>query len=726
MVLGAGGGGSGRAVFVTAATGVVSVVQDDALEASFAGTRSHAGVAAAEGSWSPGGTGGRMARHGLRPAAKLLREFDGVAGLNAELGAAYSLYCMGDVGGALGVASELDPRGGALDDALVVMSRALLDATPASDPRWAAATLGERGVSEAEAAAAGAGSAIVRRLLEAKARKHQSLLSLLSQLGWWEVLSVETRAKLQSHGELLASAQRLREVHQDMVEALGLEAGSLLSEVYLGAMHEVLAEAGVDLTAFAGSGLGTQDVFYARVSTVPRIVAHLAQQSSKVLGEASANGEAWAAAQFAIVGGVGALLGAAFLAGREYAASYGEVYGFGAGTPAAVQGLGAVPRWWSDDGELLNELAGHVTLALSLFRSLGVLVSPMGKLLIEVTGAALDVYLGLLGELVDAAVGKPELAAARAVALQDAAQELIGGLAESAPELAYELGQKYGAYTVLVGLALAADDADDRLTFLMDTYGSDGFADAAFQAFMASGRHASLLRLGEAYPAQLSHFLESRESLAWIHAFATGETAKAGALLSGAAGEERTSAARRKTLVSLAKLAHLADGAPLDSEAVASADNELYVIRAQELLPESAERVLTPRELVLAYISEEMGGDAQSRFVLALELIERAGGALAELEPLVWRAVVTADPWPELAQLRVESAVDDATLQEHLRSSMLYAVATSRELADVPSLDALGEVVGEIEGDEREAWTSGGVSILLGDVLRMVSEESNE
>lgn len=163
------------------------------------------------------------------------------------------------------------------------------------------------------------------------------------------------------------------------------------------------------------------------------------------------------------------------------------------------------------------------------------------------------------------------------------------------------LAEKYRDFEILARLADSSGNTSDLATLMnkFDEPQAEAFARFIYQWYVDNGKTGHFLNLltesddllgGPAKPSLgvLRVFLSERPQLAWIYAVRCGECAYAGELLFSLATQESTLLARKKTMLSLAKLCY--HTCPLQSQSIdehlAAIDLSLQVVSHQESIPE--------------------------------------------------------------------------------------------------------------------------------------------
>ena len=235
---------------------------------------------------------------------------------------------------------------------------------------------------------------------------------------------------------------------------------------------------------------------------------------------------------------------------------------------------------------------------------------------------------------------------------------------------ATSLAEKYLEFVALIAVCEAAGDRG-RLDQYMERFADQRFSDFVFEWHLKEGRPDKLLsavdsakesrnRLETRRAQELDRFLKSggHEGIQWLHEIGMGDFETAGETLAELGKEESRVLARKKTMLSLAKLAALASEADdaIISETVSEVDHHLNVVAAQEQLPKEIfkeKRVLTPQELVEFYTDEGLNRDADAvDFKRALDLIQYVPPSSAlshdDLRRRVWCRAVKRDDWTKL------------------------------------------------------------------------------
>jgi len=161
-----------------------------------------------------------------------------------------------------------------------------------------------------------------------------------------------------------------------------------------------------------------------------------------------------------------------------------------------------------------------------------------------------------------------------------------------AKELLIKLAEKHLDFDVLIDTC-EHDNDEIRLREYMRLYCHHGFTSHLFQYYLARGKRRKLLCLPTEVSQDLAQFLKEKHqsSILWAHALAMREYSTAACALTDLADQEKRSLGKKKTLLSLAKLAALADKPENHQQLIQQTNQKLYVANmqiAQSLQPARA------------------------------------------------------------------------------------------------------------------------------------------
>jgi len=230
-------------------------------------------------------------------------------------------------------------------------------------------------------------------------------------------------------------------------------------------------------------------------------------------------------------------------------------------------------------------------------------------------------------------------------------------------EEAASLAEKYHEFDALVRLCEDTGNKE-KLEQYMDQFADYKFSEHVFAWYVKEGKQGRLLSSTSAGRSkELGQFLSGHTGLSWLHDINTGRYQQAAETLGNLALQETEILSRKKTKLSLSKLAALASDAS-DEDVVASIDKieaETNLILAQEQLPRPVldslgfdrenMRVLTPREMIEMYISDENSEGDHIDFKKALDLLNYYTGDEDELSQLrlhIWSRSILRNTWTDI------------------------------------------------------------------------------
>ncbi|GAB0092436.1 Nuclear pore complex protein Nup133 [Sergentomyia squamirostris] len=218
-------------------------------------------------------------------------------------------------------------------------------------------------------------------------------------------------------------------------------------------------------------------------------------------------------------------------------------------------------------------------------------------------------------------------------------------------ELAAKLAEKYLDFQILVAIC---DRTKNQLK--LEEY-IERFKDLEFSQFainwhLRQNKQQDLFDRFKSNQAALGRFLHDHPSLAWVQFLFNGELLKAAETLYALAQNETELIARKKTILSLAKLSFFAAGE--SSAEIEMINNELNLIEYQEQLPlgilqafgydTENPKVLRPEEIINLYISDENDTATEYDFRKALEMLQFVEDN-HDVKHKIWCATILRDSW---------------------------------------------------------------------------------
>eukprot|EP00051_Salpingoeca_urceolata_P007178 m.95301 g.95301 ORF g.95301 m.95301 type:complete len:1139 (+) comp15148_c1_seq2:206-3622(+) len=511
-----------------------------------------------------------------------------------------------------------------LDQAVLSLSEEVLDSAPASDPRWA-----EDASSVAEES-----SLIILEQLKAKMKRHENLFRMLGSVHtgdniclWnklsvvpFEGASVATQSVLCERGELLAVAIKLRELHTAWP-------GNLVDE----AVAQVLHHRGLSVQFDPHTRLGPHDLFYRQVSRVFEIFPALVYEEEKVF--ASRHGPDHQEARVEILRA----------ANRLFEQLFQEVFAFREGhrllyTPLSREDGSPAAEFYvgftfSDSvrnavveqckATFHKAIEGGTPHATHMFQQLRVLADCLLSGFEEQRSALRN----------ENATEKERLVTESFVEVR---QALIQPFVDEPSQRANAvyLAETYKDFAALV---ILCQNEPERLDHYTLHFGKE-FSDFLYDWYWDRGERAKLLAQPAKHNMELGNFLESHDSLRWLHEIRTDEFSKAHQTLLKLAQRENHLYEKRKALFSLSKLALVAaNDESHHEETWTEMNRELDLLEFQAALPSATQqaffkgqtqRPLSAEELVDLLVPDAHAGDARLRLLAddhvlqALELLE--------------------------------------------------------------------------------------------------------
>jgi len=254
----------------------------------------------------------------------------------------------------------------------------------------------------------------------------------------------------------------------------------------------------------------------------------------------------------------------------------------------------------------------------------------------------------------------------------------------------------------------------DKLEQYMEKYSSTDFSSHVYSWYVKEGKQNRLLSLSKTRHNQdLTSFLTSHNDISWLHQLQTHKFDAAAETLTNMALHESEILARKKTQLSLAKLAALAGDDDEREERVAGVDQEMCLVAAQEQLPTSvlsqfgfdreSMRVLTPREMIELYIGEENVEADHIDFKKALDLLGYVNLEEEEKENIwlhIWCKSILRNTWTDIDKDNPVESVRDTVFFRLVEFAFMQGADISTYL---PSPDRIIECeeLGQLRTDQN-------------------------
>ena len=530
--------------------------------------------------------------------------------LTDQLKAAFLLHCKRSNSQAEAIVEELFPvvdspevLDSYMDRLVVGLSKDLIDDFPASDPRWVESLpqSGNTGI--------GSSSLLVLHQLEDKLTCHQYYLSFLKSVGIWSrlsgiterAMSISTAVKLAEHAEKTVAAVTLRTVHLD----------------HQGVIDQAIKTCLLERDVTVSGNLTDQDHFYREISKIDDIIPTLV---SVIRFSIRSDCPRDLLATITSATTVTLTIIRECLAARnkrmaEFQYKCGK-YEF-------------LPWTSTKRVEMMEIFKLTLEHALGIAEDQGIR-HQLNQQLVQLADIVLDSYSGQL----DSVRGNQEKVSDVEKCLKRDRSALIGQLVDKKVyEEAAGLAEKYQDWDSLVRICEETNNKE-KLEQYMERFNNTEFSSHVYSWYVKEGKQNRLLSLSKSrHTSELTNFLTTHNDISWLHDIQTGNYPQAADTLTSIALGEREILARKKTQLSLAKLAALASRpGPQTEEKIASVEQEMCLVAAQEQLPTSvlsqfgfdreSMRVLSPREMIELYVGDENVEADHIDFKKALDLLD--------------------------------------------------------------------------------------------------------
>lgn len=226
------------------------------------------------------------------------------------------------------------------------------------------------------------------------------------------------------------------------------------------------------------------------------------------------------------------------------------------------------------------------------------------------------------------------------------------------------LAEKYCDFPSLIQICELTNNKN-RLDGYIEKFAAQDFAGFLFSWYVKDGRQGQLVeRCRRGGTTELTEKLSEHPYLSWVQAALTDELRLAANTLHSLAVQEVELVTRKKSMLSLAKLALLASDESEDNvtDYVKRIDNELALIAYQEDLPAQVLttygydieklRVLVPRELIMLYTSSDNVIANEYDFKKALDLLEYVEREedKSSLKLQIWARAARRNQWDNVGK----------------------------------------------------------------------------
>ncbi|KFM70993.1 Nuclear pore complex protein Nup133, partial [Stegodyphus mimosarum] len=514
-------------------------------------------------------------------------------------------YCKGDMESCEKLIIEISTENSDLDEAVVSLSLGIIDDYPVSDPRWC----------ESLPAGSVSSSLIISYQLEDKLKAHECLLGFLKAFDLFDKLSyskvgdviIPTKVFLCEHAEKINAAKALRLFLTDH------------NEVIESAIRECLYRRDIEVK----SHLTPQDVFFREVSAFHTVFPSLLDWEIEELNA----DESLPKALNAIMT-INKIFAGLLEAITEYRQNKAEIYGLHTRNPE-----GEFLPWTARSGS--SGIRGYLRqqLDINVHRAMKITDSiQIQGVLFQQYMEILDFYLASYKSQLDSL--KPDKQTTLRKEYEKERNDFIEPLlAVGQYERAAALAEKYLDFGLLIRICEEIGNKD-RLQRYMVQFSEQKFSEFVFKWYLDKGQRGKIFDKELGQKDVLGNFLQNYEKLKWIYHMQEEEYDAAYSTLKELALKETEFLNRKKTLLSLSKLAALVSDAPEDikNNQIEAINVEQDLITHQEALPVATVensgfdpknmRVFTPEELIELYVSEENTTANAYDFKIALDLLQ--------------------------------------------------------------------------------------------------------
>ncbi|XP_071497608.1 nuclear pore complex protein Nup133-like [Diadema antillarum] len=529
-----------------------------------------------------------------------------------------------------------------LDQAVATLSQELIDDFPASDPRWAE--------SVPQDSMASTGSLILLHQLEDKMKAHEHLIKFIKDVGIWDMLhSVAVRdtpqtthSLLSEHAEKLGAARMLCNQpakFQGLIDA---------------AISRALRRRKQDQVP---SGLTQRDIFFRQVSKIEDFVSALLEEEQDLLSN-----ELTPQDTVNIISNVNTIIHSVLQEAWHLHQSRSLVF-----QPHNMAATVSLPfiSWIAASGPKGMRALLVQQHNLTVSRAVGCAEDAQSRSgLFRQLQALTDLLLeGYVAQLESTMLAEGEDSLAYAELEQRYTQErsaFIHPFLEFGQyERAAVLAEKYCDFGILVELCKTGPGSRDRLHYYMDQFSNKGFSDFVFKYYIDRGQRGKLLT-DFAHRPELEEYLQPHDHLGWLQDLHTNSYSQAQATLTKLAMRESLSISKKKTLLSLGKLAALASN-DRHGEEIREIDAELDIVMHHEQLPrelihnlnlnEDDLPCMMPQQLIEMYVCDKNTSSNEYDFKKALDLllyIQKGSPIYNNLKLKIWSRAILKDSWNEM------------------------------------------------------------------------------
>ncbi|CAL1542422.1 unnamed protein product [Lymnaea stagnalis] len=528
-----------------------------------------------------------------------------------------------------------------IDTIVTSVSSDLIDDYPNSDPRWAE--------SAKKDSTNHSTSVIIIQQLNDKQKAHDLFINFLKKYNLWNKLGVvgvrgsvmPTRLLLCEHVEKIEAAKALRELHAEHHKMVDF------------CINKVLRQRQVNVP----QTLAAQDMFYREISKIHEIAPVLLIYEKEIMSSEQSSRNIVTA-----IKSVNAILETILFCALRYRQQTVEMY-------AADNEV--IPEYipWTATSIMRKLITEQIFITLDKGIQEARELDIQGALFQNILGLAdivMDGYASQLRSLQYHPDRSDDYNKLEREFERERHKLIIPLLEHKQFDRAASLAEKFEDFEMLMRICDETNN-QDRLQKYRTQFADKGFAQFLFNWYMKEGKRSHLLSQHAAQGDELSKFLASGnvQYLSWLHEIKRGNFLDAHLALSTLGKAEKNFLAKKKTLLSLGKLAALASDDINDNgkENIEAINEELDLMLHQEQLPAEtlynvgmdpgSMRVLSPEELIELHISEHNRSANELDVKKALDLLYYIDKDSIDVEALklhIWCRAILMDSWDEMDQ----------------------------------------------------------------------------
>ncbi|UXI16765.1 hypothetical protein NH340_JMT02708 [Sarcoptes scabiei] len=545
-----------------------------------------------------------------------------------------------------------------LNDMVVMISADICDHIPHADPRWSDFIEAENSVDslmmrlEDSGSGSVSGSVMISNQLEEKLSFHQQYIDLLRQTHVWELLQsstsnesrLPTRLILCEHIEKLLACLSLKKLQSRF--------GAIIEQT----MKQVLQKRNL-ATKLENSHLTNQDLFYSKATKVDDFFWELIDLEQKEMNLDHSNpDENLIIAVTDIITNVfgeiclyrqtnGSIYGSIIIADCDFIVWNSEQHHSGI-RDCWVKQLDFFVRCFQIDS----------TLSAISVETDDERWNQIGQRLNDLTDIICDNFVLQLKYLTE---GNEKHSTLRRQFESIRSKCLESLLRIKQYNRVALLAEKYEDFDILIKLCEETDN-QDQLNHYTKHFECKGFSKNLFEWYLKEGKQAKMLSSSTiSSNDDLDEFLKNHDTLKWLHQLHIKKFSEASQTLEKLSSLEDQCPQRRKTMISIAKLASLASD---HSSPNTNFDDQLRLLDYQlnlsdeilkkNSLERNSMKVLKPRNLIEILISgdDNRPNEDLLNFKSALDIVDilrkyETTELIKELELLIWRQAFQKDDW---------------------------------------------------------------------------------